>query len=863
MVQGRGDKNRFLLAIIKKQGYNYSNVSGYSMFTYSMQELIMKNLVMKMMAMVFFLGGCTLASNITNPVDDTNPFVIILSQPADHSTNSGRLVVKGSVYHQEGLSASDVHYTPAAGGQTNSLSLSRGGTTLYNLYGELDLANGTDYLVWISASDPQGRTVSSPASLVTITSGATNTNTIDTTPPVVVVTTPTNLQKVGAALTVSGTVTDDNSGVETVYISLNDGPYVSASVYGQNWSRGINLVQNGTNTLRIYARDLALNTSTIQTIKVILDNAVPSVNITSPVSGILTNQSAITVSGTASVSGSTISQVYVKLNSGSWNPATDTTSWTRSATLTEGWNNIQALAIAGNGYSNLSSTIQVRLDSQRPTVSVTSPASGATLSSNISLSGTATDTGSGVLSVYYKVDSASWAQATGTNSWSAQTTLSSGAHTLLVFARDVALNTSLTSSVSFSVSNATVPAPVVSASPAGGNFYSASVSVTLSLSGSGITVARYTTNGSDPSVSGITFTQGTVISLGSGLAADQSQTLRLYAQNGGGSDSKTYTFTKRAGEIKPYITNPTLGKSVPNGTVVINGQKGANEWTDDMIIALDMANDDPRSLGDNWTMHETPWDLTHLYACWDDNNLYIAWQYVDCTDIFDPSNAGSSAGTKPFQMNLLQLLIIDTIPNQGATKDMWGKNGGTQYFGGADLPDFQIYVAGNLWQGYISEATNNVFVVNNADPTYYQKFMQNPSQGSTVGTPVGNRGIEMAWINTCVPAKLWGVMDCDDALADPIDPAKVKDFKTMGHDGSRDTFYEMKIPLASLKITRAYLEANGIGIKLGQGEYSCMDTIPNDPATSDTPGVTASNSPKEWEDEDLLTTPFARIGHAK
>ena len=39
-----------------------------------------------------------------------------------------------------------------------------------------------------------------------------------------------------------------------------------------------------------------------------------------------------------------------------------------------------------------------------------------------------------------------------------------------------------------------------------------------------------------------------------------------------------------------------------------------------------------------------------------------------------------------------------------------------------------------------------------------------------------------------------------------------------------------------------------------------MDTLPNDPATSDTIGVSESNSPLEWQDIDLFTAPFARIG---
>ena len=55
--------------------------------------------------------------------------------------------------------------------------------------------------------------------------------------------------------------------------------------------------------------------------------------------------------------------------------------------------------------------------------------------------------------------------------------------------------------------------------------------------------------------------------------------------------------------------------------------------------------------------------------------------------------------TKPFQMNLIQWIAIDTVSGQGASKDMWGKNGGEDYWTGTDLPDYQIYVASNLWQG--------------------------------------------------------------------------------------------------------------------------------------------------------------------
>ncbi|MMZ69001.1 hypothetical protein D1872_317560 [compost metagenome] len=97
--------------------------------------------------------------------------------------------------------------------------------------------------------------------------------------------------------------------------------------------------------------------------------------------------------------------------------------------------------------------------------------------------------------------------------------------------------------------------------------------------------------------------------------------------------------------------------------------------------------------------------------------------------------------------------------------------------------------------------------------------------------------------------------DADDVN----DPAKLIEFLSLGHDVNRDTFYEARIPLSELG--NPDLENVGIGVMLHQGEFSPMDTLPNDPATLDTIGVSESNSPLEWADIDLLTAPFARIGH--
>jgi hypothetical protein len=95
-------------------------------------------------------------------------------------------------------------------------------------------------------------------------------------------------------------------------------------------------------------------------------------------------------------------------------------------------------------------TYEARLaDIQRPTVKVTAPkASERVLGTNASYTvrGTAADNGA-VAAVRVQVNSEAWADATGTNAWSALVTLSSGLNTVRAFGVDAAGNVSITQSV--------------------------------------------------------------------------------------------------------------------------------------------------------------------------------------------------------------------------------------------------------------------------------------------------------------------------------------------------------------------------------------------------------------------------------
>ena len=396
--------------------------------------------------------------------------------------------------------------------------------------------------------------------------------------------------------------------------------------------------------------------------------------------------------------------------------------------------------------------------------------------------------------------------------------------------------------------------PSVSHSPSNTTTAAASLVVTLTATDNADPnpQIRCTTDGTSPGASSTLYTGP--------ITVTQNTTIRCVAIDSEGNFSPVRSIevivgqTQNFGPNKPYSTNPTLGKAVANGSITADGVNNG-EWTDDKLVALGMANDDPRSLGSNWTMHEAALNLTHIWAAWDDNNLYLAWQFVDVTDVIDGANAGG-AGSGRIGSNdgILHWIALDTKPEQGATKDVWSKNANKQnvaqpLWTGANKPDFQICLAGSLWQGFISRAVNNVFPVDDGGVNYFK--ILGGGSNAALGFQAG-KGARF------IGTSLWGV---DDADARRNAGAPTRNFLAQNHDTARDSFYEIKIPLSFLGITKAQLEAQGLGVMIGAGSNSTVDVLPQDDgATLDTQGVEAWNSPLEWGDVDSITAPFARIG---
>src|ERR1700731_4252199 len=117
-----------------------------------------------------------------------------------------------------------------------------------------------------------------------------------------------------------------------------------------------------------------------------------------------------------------------------------------------------------------SKNFSINVASSAPTVAITSPASGASVSGTISVSGTASDTVS-ISSVQVAVDGGSYANASGTNNWTFglnTASLFNGAHSLSAKNTDAAGISAPSSPLSVTVNNGTTASDcTLFASPSG------------------------------------------------------------------------------------------------------------------------------------------------------------------------------------------------------------------------------------------------------------------------------------------------------------------------------------------------------------------------------------------------------------
>jgi Bacterial Ig domain/Purple acid Phosphatase, N-terminal domain len=187
------------------------------------------------------------------------------------------------------------------------------------------------------------------------------------------------------------------------------------------------------------------------------DTIAPSIAITSPTSAstFAATGPSLALGGTASDNVG-VTQVTWTNNRGGNGAAAGTTSWSAGAIALQAGTNIITVTARDAAGNSRPATLTVTLsDSTPPTVAVTAPAAGATVSGTATVSASASDN-VGVAGVQFKMDGANLGVEVTTppyaTTWSSGM-IADGAHVLTAVARDAAGNVKTSAGVTVTVAN--------------------------------------------------------------------------------------------------------------------------------------------------------------------------------------------------------------------------------------------------------------------------------------------------------------------------------------------------------------------------------------------------------------------------
>jgi hypothetical protein len=255
-------------------------------------------------------------------------------------------------------------------------------------------------------------------------------------------------------------------------------------------------------------------------------------------------------------------------------------------------------------YSISGSAATAPGDTTAPSVSVSSPANGATLSGTVTLSATASDN-VGVASVWFTVDGtvvgAEDTSAPFQVSWNTAS-VANGTHTVRAMARDAAGNTATSGTIAVTVNNTSASndtsAPTVSiTSPGNGATVSGTVSVSAAASDNvGVSSVQFTLNGVNLGSADTTAPYS--ISWNTAGAANGTHMLRAIARDAAGNSttSSAIAVTVNNAATSNDTTAPTVSLTSPaagstvSGTITISANASDNVGVTSVQFTLNGAN---------------------------------------------------------------------------------------------------------------------------------------------------------------------------------------------------------------------------------------------------------------------------------
>ncbi|NNC02241.1 OmpA family protein [Corallococcus exiguus] len=563
----------------------------------------------------------TVTAGVESAPSNTNTFTITaaatptvaITTPANGSTvtNPTNVVVSGTA-----ANATSVTFT--LGGQSYGPVTVTGGNWTFTVPGPL--ANGSQT---VNAVSTNGTTNSTAA-----------TSTFTVAGPTVAITSPAN----GSTVTNPNvTVTGTAANATTVTVTFQGTNYGPITVTGGNWSQALpGPLANGTYTVTAVSSNGTNNSTTATSTFTV---AGPTVAITTPANGSTTSNPNVTVTGTAA-NATSVTVTFQGTNypatvtGGTWSVALPGPLANGTYTVT---------AVSTNGTTNstqASSTFTVA----RPTVAITTPANGSTVTNptNVVVSGTAAN----ATSVTFTLGGQSYGPVTVTGgnwTFTVPGPLANGSQTVS------AVSTNGTTNSTAATSTFTVAGPTVSiTTPANGSTVTNPTNVVVSGTAANATSVTFTLGGQ--SYGPVTVTGGNWTFTVPGPLANGSQTVSAVSTNGTtNSTAATSTFTVAGPTVA--ITTPANGSTVTNPTNVVVSGTAANATS--VTFTLGGQSYGPVTVtGGNWTF-TVPGPLAN------------GSQTVSAVSTNGTTN--STAATSTFTVNVPAPTVAISTPANGST----------------------------------------------------------------------------------------------------------------------------------------------------------------------------------------------------
>jgi hypothetical protein len=339
------------------------------------------------------------------------------------------------------------------------------GTGPYAIQWDTNTAVNAAHTLTAVATDSLGQISISPGVSIAVSNGGPNVNITNPLPG-----------SVTGTVTVTAHTVQTNGPVASVQFKL-DGTNLGALQLGAGPDFSLPLdtttVATGTHVLTAVASDTLGQRTTSSGVSVIVSNPAPTVSITTPAGGTVVG--TITVTATAASQTGTVTSVQFKLDGTNIGAAITGTSpyskqWA-STTATNGAHTLTAVATDALGQTTTSAGVSVTVNNPPPTVSITLPLNGATISGTASLTANANST-IGMASVQFLVDGVNFGTPvtgsgpTFTKQWFTGP-VANGPHTLTAIAFDTQNQQTTSTVVTVTVLN--TPPTINITAPTGGN----------------------------------------------------------------------------------------------------------------------------------------------------------------------------------------------------------------------------------------------------------------------------------------------------------------------------------------------------------------------------------------------------------